>query len=138
MDIRLKPEYTVVFIQSPLLFTISFFFALFVFMTLVLYFTNKKLYLEELVAEVYIKKYEIPKFSFFHYGIIHCVTSRGKAIKLIDPGYVFRNHVSKITPREISEIKFCIEFKWRIILLMNINVMEMTTKSFNLKTVRQL
>lgn len=136
MDIRLKPEYTVVFIQSPLLFTISFFFVLFVFMTLVLYFTNKKLYLEELVAEVYIKKYEIPKFSFFHYGIIHCVTSRGKAIKLIDPGYVFRDHVSKITPREISEIKFCIEFKWRIILLMNINVMEMTTKSFNLKTVR--
>lgn len=138
MDIRLKPEYTVVFIQSPLLFAITFIFVLFVFMTLVLYFTNKKLYLEELVAEVYIKKYEIPKFSFFHYGIIYCVTAKGKVIKLTDPGYVFRDHVSKITPRELSEIRFCIEFKWRIILLMSINIMEMTTESFHLKTVREL
>lgn len=137
MDICLNPGYTVVLIQSPLLVTIGFFFILFVFMTLILYFTNKKLYLEELVAEVYIKKYEIPKFSFFHYGIIHCVTARGKEIKLIDPGYVFKDHVSKITPREISEIKFCIEFKWRIILLMNINIMEMITDTLGLKTVRE-
>lgn len=138
MDIHLKPECTIVFIQSPFLTFILIIIAFLGLMTLALYLTNRRLCLEELTTSVYILRYEIPKCKFINYGILHCVTTKGSVITLVDPDFVFMDHVKKISPRELSEIKFCIEFKWRIILQMSINIMEISTESLKLKTVREV
>lgn len=136
MDIQMKSHYIVVLIQSPLaLFSLSI-LALFVFMSLALYITNKHLCIDELISNVYIIRYEVPDILFLHYGIIHCVTTKGQQIKIIDPNFVFRQHVEKISPRELNELKFRIEFKWMIILQLNITITGLETPTLGLKTVR--
>lgn len=136
MDIQLKSHYIVVLIQSPFaLFAFSV-LGLFVFMTLALYITNRHLCIEELTSDVHILRYEEPRFSWIHYGVIHCVTSKGQKIKIIDPDFVFITHIEKISPRELSEMRFRIEFKWRIILQLNIIITELETPSLCLKTIR--
>lgn len=134
MDFLIKRDSLILIMNSPFLIIILSLLALFVIMNICITVTNKRIRIEELTSSVFIVKYESRKF--FHYGIIYCVTPKGQHITLIDPGFVFRDHIRKITPRELNDIKFCIEFKWRLLLMLDIKIMELETKSMGLKTER--
>lgn len=128
------PTCIVVTFQTPETILILTILCIFILMNLLLYITNRKLCIEALSSQVYVVKYE--SHPFLRYGVVHCVSLQGHKIRLIDPGFVFRKHVQKITPRELNTLKFRIEFHWRLILTIDIKIMELYTESMGIKTRR--
>ena len=135
MDYLTRNHCIVIFIHSPEAILFLEILLIFIIMNLLLYLMNRKLCMEELTSSVFIVKYD--SHPFLRYGVIHCISLQGQKIDILDPGFVFRKHVQKISPREINEIKFQIEFHWRLILTIYIKIMEIDTKSLGLKTTRE-